>query len=515
MTDLPARWESVPLGLLANFIMGQAPPGSESNFDGIGTPFVKAGEFGLDRPVIREWTTKPLKLARETDVLICVVGATAGKINLGANCAIGRSVAAIRPHEELDQLYLYNFLKTKVETIREGATGSAQGVISRDALSQIHIPFPPFLEQQRIATKLDQSLARTARARKELNRIPTLLAKYKRTLLANAFSGDLTREWRTVRPPRESKWEKKCIGDLIHAITAGKNLRCDERPPLSSERGVVKVSAVTWGEFDPSQAKTLPQTFLPAERTRVRIGDLLISRANTLEFVGAVVIVKSTPDNLFLSDKILRLEVDQHDKTWLMWFLRSPEGRRAIEGGATGNQLSMRNLSQAALRQIIMPWPSEEERREIVRQIELANNWLDRVVGEQNQATRQLPSLESAILAKAFRGDLVPQDPTDEPASGSLSRMRARKAEEPNFDRGSQPRKVRPLTMTNPKKQLEEQLKDWPERGLSFEEIAARIAGDYEAVREAVFSLLEGAKPALKQEFNKKDRLMRIRKTAR
>jgi type I restriction enzyme S subunit len=82
------------LGDFATFEMGQAPPGSECNGEGVGTLFVKAGEFGLTYPVQREWTTKPLKFGRTGDVFICVVGATAGKLNLGIDCAIGRSVAA-------------------------------------------------------------------------------------------------------------------------------------------------------------------------------------------------------------------------------------------------------------------------------------------------------------------------------------------------------------------------------------------------------------------------------------
>ena len=95
------------LGNLVDLVMGQAPSSKDTNFEGRGTPFVKVGEFGAIRPVIREWTTNPLRMARPTDVLLCVVGATCGKINLGEDCAIGRSVAAIRPHPtKLDQLYL-------------------------------------------------------------------------------------------------------------------------------------------------------------------------------------------------------------------------------------------------------------------------------------------------------------------------------------------------------------------------------------------------------------------------
>src|SRR5579864_2590476 len=113
------------LGDVVDLIMGQAPPSKDCNFDGKGTPFVKVGEFGKIRPVIREWTTKPLRMARRADVLLCVVGATCGKINLGEECAIGRSVAAIRPcPEKLNQFYLHYFMMTLVERLRSGSLGA-------------------------------------------------------------------------------------------------------------------------------------------------------------------------------------------------------------------------------------------------------------------------------------------------------------------------------------------------------------------------------------------------------
>jgi hypothetical protein len=63
------------LGDIVDLIMGQAPSSKDTNFEGQGTPFVKVGEFGELRPVIHEWTTNPLRMARKTDVLLCVVGA--------------------------------------------------------------------------------------------------------------------------------------------------------------------------------------------------------------------------------------------------------------------------------------------------------------------------------------------------------------------------------------------------------------------------------------------------------
>lgn len=152
------HWPTKPLGELSETVMGQAPPGNESNFDGIGTPFVKAGEFGKERPIIREWTTKPLKFAKANDVLVCVVGATCGKLNLGADCAIGRSVAAIRPDEKLlNTGFLYAFLQGWTKRLRSGSQGSAQGVITRDMLASIPIPAPPLAEQERIVKLLDEA----------------------------------------------------------------------------------------------------------------------------------------------------------------------------------------------------------------------------------------------------------------------------------------------------------------------------------------------------------------------
>lgn len=200
MSGLPATWEEVTLGTVAEFIMGQAPPGSESNFDGSGTPFVKAGEFGAERPIIREWTTKPLKFACESDILICVVGATCGKVNLGADCAIGRSVAAIRPNANVDHRYLYSYLKTMVGHLRHGATGSAQGAISRETLSEIKLPFSPLAEQHRIVGKIGSLFGKSKRARDDLDHIPRLVDKYKQALLTAAFGGRLTRRWRLKNP---------------------------------------------------------------------------------------------------------------------------------------------------------------------------------------------------------------------------------------------------------------------------------------------------------------------------
>ena len=323
--------------------------------------------------------------------------------------------------EAIDPDYLLNVLLAEGDDIRRFGEGSTHTTIYFPAVKAFNIDLPPAAEQRRIVAKLDALTARLARARAELDRVPVLARHLRAAALLECFAG-----WTTAVP----------LSDILTHIEAGKNLRCEERPPQLDENGVVKVSAVTWGRFDPSQSKTLPSDYAPPAKALIREGDLLISRANTLELVGSVVIVEEPPTNLYLSDKILRLVMSDADKRWVMWFLRSPLGREAIEQKATGNQLSMRNISQSALRSISIPYPDAAVRAERVEVLEAVFVHADRMEAEAARARGLIDRLEAAILGRAFRGELMPQDPNDEPASVLLDRIRAQRAAIPKPRRG-------------------------------------------------------------------------------
>jgi type I restriction enzyme S subunit len=296
-------------------------------------------------------------------------------------------------------------------------SGTTRLKLTQGGMQRIKVPLPPLAEQRRIVAKLDTLTARLDRARADLGRVPPLVRLMKQEVLTKCFN--------------QSVGIKSSLGALLKGIESGKNMRCDERPPNAGERGVVKVSAVTWGSFDAAQSKTLPADYTPPGKARIRLGDVLISRANTVELVGAVVLVQVEPENLYLSDKILRLILDEDLKQWVLWFLRSPSGRDQIEKLATGNQLSMRNISQDALRSIQLPVPDKQARDILLATITSSFARADRLDFEAARAKKLLDRIESTILAKAFRGELVSQNPNDEPASALLTRIRAKRAAVP------------------------------------------------------------------------------------
>lgn len=157
--ERPVSEDTKLMGEVAEFVMGQAPAGDEYNTEGRGTVFVKVGEFGQLFPREEVWTTNPLRYAKRGDVLVCVVGATVGKLNLAIDCAIGRSVAAIRPSSVIQTKFLYYSLMPYTLRLRRNSRGSAQGVIGKTELNAVSMWVPSLKVQKRIVAKVDELMA--------------------------------------------------------------------------------------------------------------------------------------------------------------------------------------------------------------------------------------------------------------------------------------------------------------------------------------------------------------------
>lgn len=461
--ELPQGWAATRLGQVATFIMGQAPPSADTNKDGHGTPFVKAGEFGAERPVIREWTTRPLKQARETDVLICVVGATCGKLNLGAECAIGRSVAAIRPRNGLDQLFLWRYLQTRVMALREASSGSAQGVISQELLAREAIPLPPLAEQRRIVERIEALFARTRRARTDLLRIAPLAANLSQALLDLAALGELSRVWRSetcAQPSAEAALARVRAG-------RGRSRKSADRYPILSVPDVTLPDTWTWTSPDEVAddgkhtigigpfGSNLVQADYRSEGVRLVFvrdirrrdfgadGAKYVTAEKAAELAphavhgGEVLITKMgdppgdtaiyPEDNgpaVITADCIkLRAHPELALSSFLAHAIRSRLVSTQIKEITAG--VAHQKVSLERFRQIALPLPPISEQAELVRELDRFSENCTLAEREATRALALLDHLEQSILARAFRGDLVPQDPTDEPAPTTLARLAA------------------------------------------------------------------------------------------
>lgn len=211
----------------------------------------------------------------------------------------------------------------------------------------------------------------------------------------------------SAEQPLPRSWTETTLDSLLHRIEAGLNVKCEERPPNLGEKGIVKISAVTWGQFDELQSKTLPASEAPVPRNRIQPGDLLISRANTIELVGSSVIVKELQRELYLSDKVLRLVVHEPSKRWINYALKTPALRKAIEDGSSGNQLSMRNISQDKLKALPLPLAPEAEQKRIADKLDTVLTRVDAVNTRLARVAPLLKRFRQSVLAAATSGRLT------------------------------------------------------------------------------------------------------------
>jgi type I restriction enzyme S subunit len=321
----------------------------------------------------------------------------------------------------LDARFAFHLLRHLPLT--EMNRASAIPGLNREDAYGLDIALPPLPEQRRIVGKVDGLTARTARARKELDRIPTLIARYKQRLLALAFSGELI--------GGDFDGSQVSLSSVVMRLDQGWSPKCENFPSEDpSIWGVIKTTAIQPVEFLEHENKQLPAHLEPRPRIEISAGEVLVTRAGPRNRVGIACYVRKTRPRLMLADKVYRLAIDpaKADPLYVTYMLNSPDALSIIEAMKSGGSESGLNLTQDKFLGLAIPVPSIPEQTETVRRIETAFGWLDRMAANHATAVRLLPKLDSAILAKAFRGELVPQDPNDEPAAKLLERIKAERA---------------------------------------------------------------------------------------
>lgn len=357
------------------------------------------------------------------------------------------------------------------------ASGTTRQRISGGNLKRLPLPLPPLAEQKRIVAKLDALNAKSARARTELARIETLVSRYKQAVLSKAFSGELTREWRrqnrlctlnqddvlhtrrewlrsqglkttevSVRNVSEDKapfalppnWSWITAEGLTAPITKGTT---PAKEKMTSGTGVIPFIKVYNLTFDGTLDFSRDPTFVNQDthckelkRSIVKPGDVLMNIVGPP--LGKVSVVPDDwPEwNVNQAIAIFRPLAFLNNRYLALWLLSdSMLSWAKRDSKATAGQS---NLTLELCRGIPVPACHIKEQREIVRRIESAFAKIDRLEKEAKRAMELVGRLEEAILAKAFRGELVPRDENDEPAELLLARIRAERDKAPKARRG-------------------------------------------------------------------------------
>ncbi|NNG38060.1 restriction endonuclease subunit S [Flexivirga sp. ID2601S] len=341
------------------------------------------------------------------DILVARMPEPLGRACLAPE-GIGRAVTAVDvailrvDHSAVSPAYvmwMINAPQFNAEVVAR-QSGTTRKRISRKNLAALAVPLPDLAEQQRIVEILEDHLSHLDAAADYASAVERRLASLRRSTLEELFG-------------RSSK--RVPLKQLVDHIEAGKSLGGAAAAARDQEWGIIKVSAMTWGKFLPEENKAIPADRADP-RYEIHAGDLLVSRANTSEYVGASVLVDDPGrPRLLLSDKSLRVvPTADTNPAWLWRALQSPTSRAQISALATGTKDSMRNISQKSLLRVHVPDVGTEEQEAAVQQFTEAEQKWGILESELSRSRARAQSLRRAVLAAAFSGKLTGRHTDDE-----------------------------------------------------------------------------------------------------
>jgi type I restriction enzyme S subunit len=296
--------------------------------------------------------------------------------------------------DKLEPRYLLHFMRQswiRVAGERRMTGSGGQRRVPENFLAKLEIPLPPLAEQRRIAEVLDRAEVLRAKRRAALAELDSLT----QSLFLDLF-GD---------PVTNPKWPEVMVSDFVAGFESGKSIVADDEDDTTSPYRVLKVSAVTSLEFRPEQSKAMPPDYSPPPSHFVRTGDLLFSRANTAELIGATAYVASTPANLLLPDKLWRFvwhKTPKADPHFVRFLFQQPKFRREIGQRASGTSGSMKNISQEKVLTIKVGLPPIALQQEFARRV----GAVETLKAAQRTALAEQDALFATLQHRAFKGEL-------------------------------------------------------------------------------------------------------------
>ena len=289
--------------------------------------------------------------------------------------------------------------------ISEQSAGIAVPNVNASKLADIKVPLAPINEQRRIVAKLDQITARIDDAQTRLDTIPAILKRFRQSVLAAACSGRLTAGWRTQQSICDT-WSEKPLGQ-IGAVTGGitKN---GKRADFPMQVPYLRVANVYANRLDLTDISFIGVTANEFERTQLQTNDLLIVEGNgSIDQIGRVAIWDGSVDGCTHQNHLIKFRAGNEilPKYALSW-LMSPQGRELLVAQATSSA-GLHTLSISKVAGIRVAYPSKQEQTEIVRRVEALFKQADEIEARYKKSRAFVEKLTPAVLAKAFRGELV------------------------------------------------------------------------------------------------------------
>lgn len=479
MSDYPVIWEVVKLGEFVESEKGKKPKNSKlKQTKSCHLPYVDIAAF--EENVIKSWTDgKGCNLCDENDFLMVWDGSRSGLVGRAIKGAVGSTLVRIN-FPGINNDYAYYFLRSKYLEINSRAKGSGTPHVDPDLLWNYEFPIPNLEQQEKIVTKIESLFSELDKGIESLKAAREQLKVYRQAILKHAFEGKLTAQWREenkdklesrdqlltrIQQEREAhyqqqlkewksavkKWEKHGkegkkpgkpkaqvkpsviqkqdiqipshwtllnLEGLAVECVLGKML--DKQKNSGVERPYLGNINVRWGSFVLDDLKSIKVEESEIERYSLSEGDLVICEGGE---PGRCAVWQGNKPAIIIQKALHRVRFTEslHPK-FAYYYLVCSTPLEHITKHFTGT--TIKHLTGAGLKKVQFPICTLYEQKEIVKILESLLSEISAMEYEIDTQTLRTETLRQSILKKAFSGQLVPQDPNDEPASKLLERIR-------------------------------------------------------------------------------------------
>jgi len=489
--ELPKSWVWTAIGEVADTTSGGTPSRNHPQYYGGSIPWVKSGELkdSIITTVEEFITTEGLKnssakVFQQGTALVAMYGATVGKTGiLGLDAATNQAICAIFPLKEaFTAKFIIYWLQFQRQNLIDRSSGGAQPNINQETVRNFPLPLAPLSEQHCIVAAIEQQFSRLDAGVAALKRAKAKLKQYRAAVLKAAVEGKLTETWRAghltteqaslllerILKERRAKWEADlrakgkdpakvkyvepaapdvenlpglpegwCWATVEQIAAAepnsitdgpfGSNLKTEHY--TSEGARVIRLQNIGDGEFKDEKAFITLAHFETLKKHRAFAGDLVIAALGgnpprsciVPDFVGPAV-VKADCIRCKVFSSLL--------SSYINIVLNAEPTRKRTASLLHG--IGRPRLNLAEIKSIVIPLPSLLEQGQIVSEVEQLLSVISQLEVTIGANLKRAERLRQSILREAFAGRLVPQDPTDEPASVLLERIRNESSSQKN-----------------------------------------------------------------------------------
>ncbi len=305
-------------------------------------------------------------------------------------------------------LYKSTFMFNQLHVMSAGTTVDTYTIINAE---NTMLPLPPYAEQQRIVDRIESLFAKLDEAKEKAQAVVDGYDARRAAILHKAFTGELTAEWRTKNDVSLESWNQYSIAEICHSLKYGTAKKSKD----SGSVVVIRMGNLQSGEIDWSDL-AFTDDKEDIAKYKLAPGDVLFNRTNSAALVGKTSIYRGDYPAIY-AGYLIKLDYD-HDVVigdYLNFALNTHEAKQYYNS-VKSDGVNQSNINAKKIGAFVIPVPSIKEQERIVELVKRLLEKEQKAKDAAEQVIEQIDTMKKSILARAFRGELGTNDPTDENA---------------------------------------------------------------------------------------------------